>query len=80
MEISADSSTLHVMSPGGLQSQDPTLSLLLANALQVIFEICSELSRDCTPDSPSAVDAKLARLRALRAELVDWIDIGRDGR
>ena len=56
-----------------------TPTLLVAAALQQVFEVCSDLGRTAPPDRRQALEDRLRRLQGLRTELIDWVDEHRPG-
>jgi hypothetical protein len=48
--------------------------LLIASALQEMFEVAGELSRAAASDRRRYIDERLRRLQAARIELIQWIE------
>lgn len=55
-------------------ANDSTPSMLLATALQHLFEICSQLAELAPPEEKPLLEKRLKRLQKLRAELLEWVD------
>ncbi|MFQ5381234.1 MAG: hypothetical protein ACE5EF_06385 [Dehalococcoidia bacterium] len=55
-------------------TSSPVPSILLAAALQQVFEICARIAESAPPEDRRHLQERLERLQRIRAEILDLVD------